>query len=205
MTRPSFRSPSLAALASLSLLFLSSVPLTGCGSSADGQESAGGSPSGTGLSPGGAQDFGRFKAILEAGKLPGPETLDQVGFFAEHKIGTPPTSCADPVCADAQLGAMANMISGSTCTLMHLSLGTPVDPRLQPRPPLDLADHVQLVADAQRLGEPARRRQRRGEPDQFVERPVVERRHLAVAGQDPVEVGGHVEAAGVRRPCHRSA
>lgn len=148
MTRPSFRSPSLAALASLSLLFLSAVPLAGCGSSADGQDYAGASPSGTGLSPGGAQDFGRFKAILEAGKLPGPETLDQVGFFAEHKIGTPPTSCADPVCADAQLGAMANMISGSTCTLMHLSLGTPVDPRLQPRPPLDLAIVVEMNTEA---------------------------------------------------------
>lgn len=118
--------------------------VTGCGSSDAASDYSGASPGGTGLSPGGAQDFGRFKALLEAGKIPGPETLDQVGFFAEHKIGTPPTSCSDPVCAAGQFGAMNNMISGSTCTLLHLALGTPLDPQTQPRPPVDVAVVVDL-------------------------------------------------------------
>lgn len=132
----------LAALLGLSMAGLSLG--SGCSSSASDGQYTGGSPTGSGLSPGGAQDFGRFKALLDAGKLPGPETLDQVGFFAEHKIGTPPVTCSDPVCADAQFGAMDNMISGSTCTLMHLALGTPIDPQTQPRPPVDVAVVVDL-------------------------------------------------------------
>ncbi len=132
----------LSALLGLSLAGLSLA--AGCGSSSAAADYSGSTPTGSGLSPGGAQDFGRFKALLDAGKIPGPETLDQVGFFAEHKIGTPPTSCADPLCADAQFGAMDNMISGSTCTLMHLALGTPLDPQTQPRPPVDVAVVVDL-------------------------------------------------------------
>jgi Ca-activated chloride channel family protein len=104
-----------------------------------GSDEAAVDPGGSTLSPGGAQDFGRFKAVLDSGELPGPETLDQVGFFAEHKIGTPPTSCAGPVCAEARHGAMANMVSGSLCTLVHLALGTPIDPMTQPRPSVDVA------------------------------------------------------------------
>lgn len=141
------------AAATLSLLGLSLAGLLGlsaCGS-ADAADYAYG-PGGTGLSPGGAQDFGRFKAVLDAGKLPGPETLDQVGFFAEHTLGSPPTSCRDAVCVDGLFGAMANMISGSTCTLMQLQLGTPLDPMSQPRPPIDAAiivDHssAELASD----------------------------------------------------------
>ena len=133
---------SLSMLLSLSTALVST--LAGCGASSADGEYSGSTPSGSGLAPGGAQDFGRFKALLDAGQLPGPETLDQVGFFAEHKIGTPPTTCADAVCADAQFGAMNNMISGSTCTLMHLALGTPLDPQTQPRPPVDVAVVVDL-------------------------------------------------------------
>lgn len=122
------------------LLSLSLSLSAACSGSGDvGAAPSYGSSSGTGLAPGGAQDFGRFKAILDAGMLPGPETLDQVGFFAEHRIGDPPTRCSDPVCAQAQFGAMNNMINGSTCTLMHLALGTPLDPTTQPRPPIDIA------------------------------------------------------------------
>lgn len=115
----------------------------GCGSSSG--DAAGEPPTpGTGLAPGGAQDFGRFKALLDAGKLPGPQTLDQVGFFAEHKLGDAPTSCPDAVCAQALFGAMGNLITGTTCTLVHLSLGTPLDPRTLPRPAMDVAVVIDL-------------------------------------------------------------
>ncbi|MEZ4459640.1 MAG: VWA domain-containing protein [bacterium] len=39
----------------------------------------------TGVGQSGAQDFGRFRAIVESGELPSPDTLDVVGFFNEHK------------------------------------------------------------------------------------------------------------------------
>lgn len=118
----------------------------GCGSSDSGAlDEPGGA-----LSPAGVQDYGLFKSILTAGALPGPETLDQVGFFAEHKIGTPPTSCGEAVCAAAELGSMANLISGSGCTLLRLALGSPLDPRTLPRPALDVA----VLAEDSALGSP---------------------------------------------------
>ena len=48
----------------------------------------GGSSLGTGVGQGGAQDFGLFREILLAGDIPGPETIDDLGFFAEHQIET---------------------------------------------------------------------------------------------------------------------
>lgn len=119
-----------------SLLLSLGLALGGCGSSESGVD---GTQGGSGLTPVGVQDYGLFKSILTAGQLPGPETLDQVGFFAEHKIGTPPTSCAGTVCTAAELGSMANMISGSGCTLIRLAFGTPLDPQSLPRPAVDVA------------------------------------------------------------------
>ena len=39
-----------------------------------------------GVTQGGAQDIGRFRAIVEDGEVPAPDTLDPVGFFAEHAV-----------------------------------------------------------------------------------------------------------------------
>ena len=54
-----------------------------------------GNPGSTGLSQAGAQDFGLFRDILDRGELPGPDTLDDLGFFAEHKLDYPAASCGD--------------------------------------------------------------------------------------------------------------
>ena len=127
--------------------------LAGCGSagsaerlSPNGGGGTGGDPGGTGLGPGGAQDFGRFKAILDAGKVPSPDTLDQVGFFAEHTIGKPPTTCNDAVCIRGSFGQMGNLITGTTCSIIEIGLGTPLDPQQLPRPALDLAVVIDTAA-----------------------------------------------------------
>lgn len=97
-----------------------------------------GGASGAGVGQGGAQDFGQFRAILEAGEIPGPETIDDVGFFNEHKIELPPPDCGNDVCIHGRLGVMGNMISGSNCTLVLLGMNTPIDPATLERPPLNL-------------------------------------------------------------------
>lgn len=93
---------------------------------------------GGGVGQGGAQDFGQFKKILEEGGIPGPDTIDDLGFFNEHKIALDPPACGLDVCLHGELGVMGNMISGSNCTLMMLGMNTPVDPDELPRPPLNL-------------------------------------------------------------------
>ncbi|MEX1363157.1 MAG: VWA domain-containing protein [Nannocystaceae bacterium] len=118
----------------------------GAAPGADGGDDGGGpgddggeAPLGPGVGQGGAQDFGQFRAILEAGGIPGPETLDDVGFFNEHKIDLPAADCGDDVCLHGMLGVMGNMLSGANCTLVLLGMNTPIDPAQLERPPLNLA------------------------------------------------------------------
>ncbi len=130
----------LTLLTAASLLSLGLAPiLTGCG---DAGAEADGSPTGrsgsTGLSQPGAQDFGLFRQILEAGDLPHPDTLDDLGLFAEHKLDYPAAACGHDVCAHALLGVMGDMITGANCTVLQLGLNSPIDPATLERPPLDL-------------------------------------------------------------------
>ncbi len=94
---------------------------------------------GVGVGQGGAQDFGQFRQILEMGGIPGPEVLDDVGFFNEHKIEMPPASCGENICLHGLFGSMGNMISGSECNIVLLGMNTPINPEELERPPLNLA------------------------------------------------------------------
>lgn len=115
--------------------------LGACGDSGAGDESFG--SDGGGLNPGvgqgGAQDFGKFREILLDGDIPGPETIDDVGFFNEHKVDFPKAQCGENVCIHGILGVMGNMITGSDCTVVLLGMNTPIDPETLERPPLNLA------------------------------------------------------------------
>lgn len=92
-----------------------------------------------GIGQGGSQDFGAFRQILDEGGVPGPSTIDDVGFFAEHVIDLPQPTCDDDVCAHGVLGMMGNMIDGSDCTVVLLGLNTTIDAETLERPPLNLA------------------------------------------------------------------
>jgi Ca-activated chloride channel homolog len=109
--------------------------LAGCGAAKD-DAGEGAAP---GVGQGGAQDFGQFRAILDEGGIPAPQTLDDVGFFNEHKLELPAPDCGDELCLHGQLGVMGNMITGSNCTTVMLAMNTPIDPAALERPPLDLA------------------------------------------------------------------
>jgi Ca-activated chloride channel homolog len=130
---------------SLLTLALLALPTAGC-MMADGLAEKGGtSPgAGAGVGQGGAQDFGLFREILLAGEIPGPETIDDVGFFAEHKIDLPQANCGEDVCIHGMLGVMGNMISGTNCTVVMIGMNTPIDPATLERPPLNLTIAVDL-------------------------------------------------------------
>jgi Ca-activated chloride channel homolog len=97
-----------------------------------------------GVTGGGAQDFGKFKEILEEGGIPGPETIDDVGFFAEHSIELPEALCEGSVCLHSQVGHMGNMISGSDCTVLQLGMNAPAELVDWERPPLNLVIAVDV-------------------------------------------------------------
>jgi len=125
---------------------ISSVALIGCGSS-DSAPSVGASdpgPGASGISQGGAQDFGLFRQILEAGEIPGPDALDDLGFFAEHKLDYPKPDCGNNVCMHGLLGVMGNMITGSNCTIVQIGMNSPLDVGTLQRPPLHLVVAVDV-------------------------------------------------------------
>ncbi|MEL6344713.1 MAG: VWA domain-containing protein [Myxococcota bacterium] len=91
-----------------------------------------------GVAQAGAQDFGFFREILESGGLPGPDTIDDIGFFNEHVIELPDPNCGDSVCIHGRLGMMGNMINGGDCTIIMMGMNTPIDPDALERDPLNL-------------------------------------------------------------------
>lgn len=123
-------------------LALAAAAFTGCSDGDSASASGGGSfdpgPGASGVAPAGAQDFGLFRRILEQGALPHPDTIDPLGFFAEHKLDYPAPDCGDDICLHALLGVGANLMTGNNCTLLQIGLNSPIDPAEIERPPLDL-------------------------------------------------------------------
>ncbi|PRP96745.1 von Willebrand factor type A domain protein [Enhygromyxa salina] len=143
------------AVAALSTLSLLTLPSLGCSESGYNDfegEGGDGSSLGSGVGQGGAQDFGLFREILLEGGIPGPNTIDDVGFFAEHQVPMPTPDCGEDVCIHGLLGVMGNMISGSNCTVVLVGMNTPIDADALERPPLNLTIAVDLSGSME--GEP---------------------------------------------------
>lgn len=98
----------------------------------------------TGVGQSGAQDFGRFRTLVEQGEIPAPSTLDAVGFFNEHKFELPPADCGDDICLHGMFGVQGNMINGSNCTTVAIGFNTPHRPDDYERPPLNLAIAIDI-------------------------------------------------------------
>ncbi|GMV42766.1 MAG: hypothetical protein AMXMBFR64_44820 [Myxococcales bacterium] len=131
------------------------VALFGCGDSdSSGGSAAGGTglPGDNGFTQPGAQDFGEFRKILEDGKIPGPDTLDPLGFFAEHKLDYPAADCGANVCAHTMMAVADNLLTGSAATVLQLGLNSPLTPDTLDRPPLNLVLSVDLSGSME--GEP---------------------------------------------------
>ena len=105
-----------------------------------------------GVTQAGAQDFGLFRQVLDAGKVPAPNVLDDLGFFAEHKLDYPKATCGQDLCMHGLVGSMGNMITGANCTIVQIGLNTPLDAATLPRPPLDLVIAIDVSGSMQ--GEP---------------------------------------------------
>ncbi len=115
----------------------------GCSTGAAGtDETPGGSVN---VAQGGAQDFAQFRALVQAGKVPTPDTLDSVGFFAEHALDMPEADCGKDVCVHPFL-AVAPRFNGGNWTMAYVTMNTAVDPKDLPHPPVHLVIAVERSA-----------------------------------------------------------
>lgn len=125
---------------------LACAALVGCGADGyDGSVESTAEPrTSTGVGQSGAQDFGRFRGIIEDGQLPAPNTLDAVGFFNEHRIDLPEADCGEDVCLHGLLGVQGNMLNGNNCTIAVVGFNTPRTPDEFERPPLNMGIAVDV-------------------------------------------------------------
>ena len=79
------------------------------------------------VTQGGAADIAQFRAIVDEGRVPAPDVLDPVGFFAEHAVDLPPADCGQDVCVHQSL-AVAPRFDGTHWTMAYVAMNTPVDP-----------------------------------------------------------------------------
>lgn len=113
-----------------------------------------GDSSGGGVSFGGQQDIGEFRGILEAGGLPGPDTLDANGFFNEHYNAPPATDCTSVLCLTPGVSVGRDWLTGAHQATLQIAVNTNVDPEAIVRKPLNLVvvvDHSGSMWDDQRL------------------------------------------------------
>ncbi|MFP6686471.1 MAG: hypothetical protein VB934_17255 [Polyangiaceae bacterium] len=94
-------------------------------------------PSSVNVSQGGAQDFAEFRAIVEEGGVPSPDTLDETGFFAEHAVDLPAADCGDALCLHPML-AVAPRFGPGAWTMAFVAMNTAIDAKELVRPPLHL-------------------------------------------------------------------
>lgn len=109
----------------------------GGGTTLDGGTQQGGGNTNVNLS--GAQDFGFFRAQLDQGQVPDPDSYDAAGFFAEHHSQLPEPTCGERICLQSMLAVMGNLTSGENCTMLQLGLNSPIAADPGARPPLNLS------------------------------------------------------------------
>lgn len=139
----------------LSFMFVFSAACVGASHSAN--DSAAPGPSGAGgggVSFGGAQDVGEFRAILDQGNIPGPDTFDANGFFNEHYNAPPPAGCGHLLCVAPGMSVGRDWLTGAHQATLQLSVISTVDPKTFHRLPMSLVvvvDHSGSMASDGRL------------------------------------------------------
>lgn len=116
----------------------------GAGCTSAAAPSSFGSPGGDfGATPGGVQDMGLARALVEEGRVPPPEAFVVEGMFSEHDLPVEGAACSNLLCVRAA-GAIAPNLEGETRAWAQIGLSSTVDPASYERPPVTLIATVDV-------------------------------------------------------------
>lgn len=101
--------------------------------------SAGGDVAGLGATPGGEQDVGLFREVVDRGGVPQPSSFTVAGFLAEHDLPLEAPPCERPLCLQAGVGVARALDSGKNEVFVQLGFSSGVDEATFRRAPLNLA------------------------------------------------------------------
>lgn len=96
-----------------------------------------------GATPGGVQDMGLARALVEQGRVPPPEAFVVEGMFSEHDLPVAGATCASVLCVRAA-GAIAPNLDGDARAWAQIGLSSTVDPESYERPAVTLIATVDV-------------------------------------------------------------
>ncbi len=102
-----------------------------------------GAPGEFGATPGGVQDMGLARALVEEGRVPPAEAFVVEGMFSEHDLPVSGGACADVLCIGAA-GAIAPNLDEQTRAWVQIGLSSTVNPETYERPPATIIATVDV-------------------------------------------------------------
>lgn len=92
-----------------------------------------------GATVGGAQDIGSFRAHVEAGEVPLPQTITPEGLFSEHHLPLESRApCERLLCVHGEAAPASLLVQPDVRWLAQLGFASGLDPSTFERPPLNL-------------------------------------------------------------------
>ena len=117
---------------------LTALTLMGCGSGAMYGSSD------LGVTPGGSQDIGVARDIIEAGGIPRHTHFSAEGLFSEHDLPLNGEECAELLCPRSATSGIVPIDDPTERYLVQLGFGTNIDGATFERRPLNLALAVDI-------------------------------------------------------------
>jgi Ca-activated chloride channel family protein len=91
----------------------------------------------SGATPGGAQDIGYARDVIENGGVPRADDIPIEGLFSEHDMPTVGAPCESLLCLRPALGIARHLASGAPSRFVHIGMTSGLPADLE-RPPLDV-------------------------------------------------------------------
>jgi Ca-activated chloride channel family protein len=97
-----------------------------------------------GVTPGGVQDIGLARDIIESGGIPPAESFTAEGLFSEHDLPIDGPACEQELCPRVALAQIDTVAGDGPRLLAQLGFGTNIDPETFERDTLDLVVAVDV-------------------------------------------------------------